>query len=315
MSEIRVSILYMLALSLTIILSATKAESFDAKAISRVSQGIAEQKLMSKDKSEAGIEPTVYVSSALSEMVKKGSVKGVGIVNGLAALDNYYSIEPIELQIEQWEINTTADILNSIDLHDVLIGSGNIDPYWGKVITSDYQVFHDSLAPASSIYSNISTIGSVAITTMEITDKVLTINQISNPPIYLSEKTPWGWKGQGYYSISGVEVNYRETLNTTGTDIVRKHDDWFETPSGLLYERHFETTTPASGIERVLMDYKPVGAYFDASKSTIYTRTITYQSYTEIKNPLGNGINYRIPITRPKYNPQSISPSGINFRR
>ena len=57
---------------------------------------------MNKDKNEAQIKPTVYLSSSLHGMVKGGDSKEIVVVSGLTALDKNYWIES---QIRKWKLN------------------------------------------------------------------------------------------------------------------------------------------------------------------------------------------------------------------
>lgn len=79
----------LLSLSL-IVVFASNVESFDPEAISQVSKGIAEWKLINEDTSETQVEPKVYVSSSLSEKVKNSSRQVIGVVAGLSAFSSDY---------------------------------------------------------------------------------------------------------------------------------------------------------------------------------------------------------------------------------
>lgn len=90
MKKIKITIAYFVILTFVVVFSTAKAESFDADAISQVSKGIAEWKLMNEDKSETYVEQTVYVSSSLKGIVEMGESEGITVVQGLAAFDSDY---------------------------------------------------------------------------------------------------------------------------------------------------------------------------------------------------------------------------------
>jgi len=89
MKKIKTTIAYF-AILIFITAFSVNAESFDSDAISQVSQGIAEWKLLNENKGETQIEKTVYVSSSLSKFVEIGSDQQVAAVAGLSALDMKY---------------------------------------------------------------------------------------------------------------------------------------------------------------------------------------------------------------------------------
>lgn len=86
MKKMKITIAYFVILSFVAVISVTKAEAFDPEAISQVSKGIAEWKLMNEGKSETQLEPKVYVSSSLSGMVERGNNGKVGVIKGLSGL-------------------------------------------------------------------------------------------------------------------------------------------------------------------------------------------------------------------------------------
>ncbi|MBI4707974.1 MAG: tetratricopeptide repeat protein [Candidatus Omnitrophica bacterium] len=110
MKKIKTTIAYFAILIFIAVFSVAKAESFDPEAISQVSKGIAEWKLMNEDKEQTQPEQTVYVSSSLSGMVERGSGEGIGVVTGLAAFDN--DDHWIRSEIRNWELNTGIEASN-----------------------------------------------------------------------------------------------------------------------------------------------------------------------------------------------------------
>jgi len=271
MREVNTIAVYLVSLTFLFALSARKAESFDPEAVFQVSKAIAEGKLMNKDNSETQVNPPLYVSSALSKFVERG--KGVAIVKGLAAFGSDYWIES---QIKQWELN------NRVNMSDRYMSSLPNNPWrdvGGSITTT---VIGIGAHPA---YGIASTMGSAVTTGMEIIDRVGTSIQIMNPPIYLNEKTSWGWKGEGSYSIPAGRVCYHETLNISapawwqsGT-IVRKHTDRVSTNLGTYYRNVKIETHDVSPGERFMMRHYPVGGYFNPGKTTITTITRIHKSY------------------------------------
>lgn len=110
MMKVKTIIIHLAILVFIFILSTTKGESFDSEAISQVSKGIAEWKLMNKDKNKSQVEQIVYVSSSLSGMTERGSGKGTGVVIGLSAFDDDYEFKS---QIKQWELDRGVKISSS----------------------------------------------------------------------------------------------------------------------------------------------------------------------------------------------------------
>lgn len=119
-------IIITILLNLTFVFSifVKKVNAFEPEAALQVSKGISEWKLMNKDKSEAQVGPTVYVSSSLSEMVEKGSSEGVGLVNGLSA---YIYQEQIPDPI----LRQDADLLNTIYQGNIKIVRDTTLPWAG----------------------------------------------------------------------------------------------------------------------------------------------------------------------------------------
>lgn len=104
MNRISMMAVYLSIFTLIVFLSVTKAESFDAEAISQVSKMIAEWNLMNEDKSETQVEPQVYISSSLRGMTEKGSGEGVRVLSGLSSL--------IDMKYVPWELRDVAHELN-----------------------------------------------------------------------------------------------------------------------------------------------------------------------------------------------------------
>ncbi|HLB75029.1 MAG TPA: hypothetical protein VJJ98_13500 [Sedimentisphaerales bacterium] len=98
------SIVYVMVISSFFARSLIEAEDFDPEVISQVSKRITEWKLMNNNKSATQTEPTIYVSSSLSEMVEKTGRKRVGLINGLTAFDGkpYDFIEYINKPTHSW---------------------------------------------------------------------------------------------------------------------------------------------------------------------------------------------------------------------
>jgi len=259
------------------ILFVANVDAFDPEAALQVSKGIAEWRLMNKDKNETQVEPTVYVSSSLGGMVEKGDSKGIGVVSGLTAFDNDYWIES---QIRKWELNESVRMsgkyISRLPSNPSVGVAGDITT---KAEGMAYQLCNPP--PMASVTYNVaSTAMGAAITGIETINRIGTSIQIMNPPVYLNEKTSWGWKGHGSYPIQGGHVYYQETLKTGGPGpITRTHTDWVRTNTG-TYVRHVETKTPAtSRFERFMMHHYPVGGYWDPATSTITTTTRIQQSY------------------------------------
>jgi hypothetical protein len=127
MSKAKTLIIYLFGLSLFAAISATKAESFDPEAISQVSKGIAEWKLMNEDKGEAQVEQIVYVSSSLSGMVERGGGERIGVIKGLSAyIEQNQLPDPI-----LWEM---ADKLNVYYQGNILIKPSNNIPKEGRFV-------------------------------------------------------------------------------------------------------------------------------------------------------------------------------------
>ena len=259
------------------ILFVANVDAFDPEAALQVSKGIAEWKLMNKDKNETQVEPTVYVSSSLGGMVEKGDSKGIGVVSGLTAFDNDYWIES---QIRKWELNESVRMsgkyISRLPSNPSVGVAGDITT---KAEGMAYQLCNPP--PMASVTYNVaSTAMGAAITGIETINRIGTSIQIMNPPVYLNEKTSWGWKGHGSYPIQGGHVYYQETLKTGGPGpITRTHTDWVRTNTG-SYVRHVEIKTPAtSRFERFMMHHCPVGGYWDFATSTITTTIRNRQSY------------------------------------
>ena len=119
-------IIITILLNLTFVFSifVKKVNAFEPEAALQVSKGISEWKLMNKDKNEARVGPTVYVSSSLSGMVEKGSSEGVGLVNGLSA---YIYQEQIPDPI----LRQDADLLNMIYKGNIKIVRDTTLPWAG----------------------------------------------------------------------------------------------------------------------------------------------------------------------------------------
>lgn len=339
-----IPIAYLVAFTLAFIPSAIKAESFDPEAISQVSKAIAEWKLMNESKVE---EPPVYVSSSLAATVQKGDREGIGVVTGLAAFDSSYEVSvyipkmpempiytpsipemsiyipempmytpynapsyQIEPQIWQWELNRSAELSNK---YISRLPDNPMVDMGGSITTTDLGI------GAHPAYGIANTTGSAVITGMETIDRVGTSMQIMNPPIYLDEKTSWGWQGEGAYSIPGGHVHYQETLDTSASrwwesgNITQTHTDWIEANTG-NYIRHVETITPATNpFERFMMHHYPVDSYFEPGQTIMTTTTIhqgsyrieTYNGATTI-TPLPNssiGTGMGNILTLPTYTP------------
>lgn len=275
MKKMRKITAYFMIFTFFAVFSVAKAESFDPEAISQVSKRIAEWKLMNKDKDEKQVEPAVYVSSSLSGVIEKGGSEGVGVIEGLAAFDNDYWIKS---QIRQWELNRTVDMSNRYisrlpDIWDV----NKVLTKTAMKTTLGVGVKGTTLSP---IWTPVSTVESTYSLGKKITATYGTSMQIMNPPIYLNEKTSWGWKGEGSYSFPGGVVNYQETLKTAGPGpITRTHTDWVTTNTGTYIRQVEIKTIPENRFERFMMHHYPVGGYFDPDKTTITTITRSQQSY------------------------------------
>lgn len=245
-------------LTFVFILSVANVDAIDPEAALQVSKGIAKWKLLTEDKSDTQVEPPVYVSSSLS---------------GLAAFN-------IESQIRQRELNTgvkfSKEYISRL-LKNPTVGVG------GTITTTAIGI------NAHPAYSIISTMGSAVTTGMEIIDRIGTSMQVRNPPIYLNEKTSWGWKGHDSYSIPGGIVSYYETLDTSASrwwepgNITRTHTDLVTTNLGTYY-RNVEIKTPATSfLERFMVHQYPTGSHVDSLKSTRTTTTEIRQRYTLIQ--------------------------------
>lgn len=269
---------YFVILTFVVVFSSAKAESFDPEAISQVSKGIAEWKLINEDKTETQMEQTVYVSSSLSGMVERVERDDSGwirVVSGLAAFDNDYQIES---QIRQWELNRGIGISN--EKMSSLTKIWDINKTLGKTAMKTELGAGVKMTKFGPIWGPISTIESGYSTATKVFQTYGTSMQIMNPPIYLHEKTSYGWRGEGSYNINGMHVKYQETLNTAGPgSITRTHTDWVTTNTGTYY-RHVEIKTPAtSNFERFVLNRYPVGSYWDTNSSVSYTTTRSHQSY------------------------------------
>lgn len=271
------------------ILFVANVDAFDPEAALQVSKGIAEWRLMNKDKNETQVEPTVYVSSSLGGMVEKGDSKGIGVVSGLTAFDNDYWIES---QIRKWELNESVRMsgkyISRLPSNPSVGVAGDITT---KAEGMAYQLCNPP--PMTSVTYNVaSTAMGAAITGIETINRIGTSIQIMNPPIYLQNNPKFTasqrilgipvsgtWEGSGSYLIQGGRVNFQETLITAGPDITRIHTDWGKTNLGSYY-RHVEISTPVTNpIERFMMTHYPVGGYWDPATSTITTTTRIQQSY------------------------------------
>ena len=219
----KVMIIIAILFAYVFVLFVVNLAAFDPEAALQVSERIAEWRLMNKNKGETQVEPTVYVSSSLSRMVEKENSKGVGVVSGLMAFDNNYWIES---QIRNWEqiesVEMSSKYMSRLVLHsnpwtDI---AGDITI---KAVGMGYQLGNPP--PIASVTYNVaSTVTGASITGIETINRIGTATQIINPPIYLNEKTPWGWKGQGFYPIQGGHVYYQETFKTGGPGpITRTH--------------------------------------------------------------------------------------------
>lgn len=293
---------------------AANAESFDSEAISQVSKGIAEWKLMNEDNSKTQVEQTVYVSSSLSGMVEKGEPQGIGMISGLAAFDNDYWIES---QITQWELNKQIDIgsryISRLPTNPWVDVGGDITT---RTIGISYQQYMNNQLAVVNVFRgyqgkpalttfpmswqvasttfDIASLGMGAGTTfIQTIDRVGTSMQVMNPPIYLQNNPKFTpsqkilgvpisgtWEGSGSYNIPGGVVNYQETLKTSGPGpITQTHTDWVTTNTGTYY-RQVEIKTPATnGFERFAVTHYPVSSYFDPTSSTVTTITKSQQSY------------------------------------
>lgn len=286
MKKMKIAIAYFVILSFVAVISVTKAEAFDPEAISQVSKGIAEWKLMNQDKSETQLEQKVYVSSSLSGMVERGS--GKGVVQGLAAFNNNHEISS---QTRQWELDAGLEMSNKYiqqlakpPYPSIITSMSNRTAIYGigQNVVREYgqrgaQIFSSGTAIIGST-------SQAAGTFLKTTDYVGTSMQVINPPIYLREKTPYGWKGEGLYSIKSNGINYQvgyhETLKTAGHGpITRSHTDYINSDIGTYY-RHTEIKTPViNNFERFALNRHPLGSYWDSTTSTSSTVTRIQQSY------------------------------------
>lgn len=207
MKKIQTITVYFVTLTFVAVFSGTKAESFDPEAISQVSKGIAEWKLMNEDSEQTQSEQTVYVSSSLSGTVERGSGGGVGVVKGLAAFDNndYW----IRSELRNWELNAGIEASNRygsrlptnpwVDVAGDLTTRGigiAYDQYMHNQLAvvnvlRNYQgnaalaTFPRSWQIASATYDIASSTMGAGITFAQTIDRVGTSMQIINPPIYL----------------------------------------------------------------------------------------------------------------------------------
>jgi hypothetical protein len=83
----------LLSFTIFFVLSSTRAESFDAEAISQISEGIAEWNLINEIKNKTQMEEKVYVSSSLGGKVTRGNGQGIGVIIGLTAFDEWRPVQ------------------------------------------------------------------------------------------------------------------------------------------------------------------------------------------------------------------------------
>lgn len=105
MTKGKMTILHLVALTIVFVFFTKKADSFDPEAISQVSKGIAEWKLMNQDNKETQNGPQVYVSSSSSKMANKEGYKGIGTTQGLSAFNNdkpYDFLDYINRPTDNW---------------------------------------------------------------------------------------------------------------------------------------------------------------------------------------------------------------------
>jgi len=250
------------------------ATDLDSEAISQLSKGIAEWQLLNANQGDALGERHVCVSSSLGGAARK-SPSSISIVHGLVAFNDTWFYES---EIRDWELQTTVwsseryaermydPYSNLRTIRDTAIktelGMGvemtSLGPLW---------------TPASAVHTAVDTFYRTA-------DRVGKSMQVMNPPIYLHEKTSYGWRGEGSYAIPGGQVHYQETLVTAGPGpITRTHTDWVTSDTG-TYVRTVETKTPvANPFERFMMRHCPVGTYWDPRSTETYTTTWTQRSY------------------------------------
>jgi hypothetical protein len=119
-----------------------------------------------------------------------------------------------------------------------------------------------------------------------------TAMQVMNPPIYLHEKTPYGWIGSGTYSTPNGIYNYNQNLTTTNRgSITRFHEEWGSTKFGNYSRQEVMVTPTLNKFESNMMNLFPVGSYFDPLSSTITTKTVFQGSY-RIETYIGNGSSF-----------------------
>ena len=280
----KIAITYFVILAFAVFIPITKAESFDSEAISQLSKGIADWKTMNDDKRETQAEPLVYVSSSLSGVVEKNGGEGIGVIKGLASFgdDNYFKSE-----IRNWELNIGAEASNRC------ISRLPTNPLPNRIYDMSRRTFTYSVGQyvateygyiGSQIFNSVTTVGipiiQAAGTFLNTVDYMGKAAQIISPPIYLHEKTSYGWRGEGSYSIPGDRVYYQETLKTAGSGpITRTHTDWVSTNTK-TYIRNVEIQTlPQSSFERFMLYHYPLGDYYDPNKTTITTITKIQQNY------------------------------------
>lgn len=94
---------YLVVSTIVFMSYATKVESFDHDAISQVSKGIAEWKLMNDEEVQNG--PQVHPSNSLRKATEEDSHRGTGTTQGLSAFNNdkpYEFLNYINRPIDNW---------------------------------------------------------------------------------------------------------------------------------------------------------------------------------------------------------------------
>jgi hypothetical protein len=140
---------------------------------------------------------------------------------------------------------------------------------------------YTNAARAYRAYTTASTIMNTVLTAAQqfykTIDYVGTSMQIMNPPIYLNEKTSWGSRGFGSYSLpDGTSRYWQESLRTADKDfITRRHTDTIFTPFR-TYSSYVETKIiPTNSFERFMLHHYPVNDYWDESATVTSMRSFS----------------------------------------
>jgi hypothetical protein len=172
-----------------------------------------------------------------------------------------------------------------------------------------------------NLYNTINTLGGSLYTAGTVFNNTVNYTgrsmQIMNPPIFLQQRTPDGWKGAGVYTIPSGQVAYKETLVTGRPDaITRVHTDTvtINTPTtqGVSIKQVTTRIPVAEGMagrfERYVNYRFPTGSYWDVQGTQ---KTITNTSTTSRETIVGG---YKVgPGNYPSLPTNVYNPNNVNL--